>query len=84
MDTEDAEHMEDTTGVITAVTTDRATAITSLATVTMNMEFMDKNQPIYPPGNGLIDFLYGNIRSSNYNNLQSEISSVEYWQGLGI
>ena len=58
VDTEDAEHMEDTTGVITAVTTDRATAITSLATVTMNMEFMDENQPIYSPGNGSNDFLY--------------------------
>ena len=54
-------------------------------TVTMNMEFMDKNQPIYSPGNGSNDFLYWNIRRSNYNNLQSIVlSSVEYWQGLGI
>ena len=57
VDTEDVEDM-DTTGVITAVTTDRATALTSLATVTMNMEFMDENQPIYSPGNGSIDFLF--------------------------
>ena len=55
VDTEDAEDMEDTTGVISSVTTDRA--ITSLATVTMNMEFMDKNQPIYPPGNELISYM---------------------------
>ena len=82
----DMEDMEDTgaTVVITAVTTDRATAIMSLATITMDMEFMDKSQPIISPGNGSIDFLYGNIRISNYNNLQSIVFSlVEYWQGLG-